>query len=199
MAEIQSTITGMVLAGGRARRMGGDDKGLIQFAGKPLISYALSALSPVVDQVLVNANRNLDVYASFGHAVVSDQTSDFDGPLAGILSGMEYCDSQYLMTVPCDCPLITQQSLERLVSATQGSDSNCFVASDGERLHPVFLLLECDLAESLGSYLQHGHRKIDVWLYQHRLCEVDFSDQPQIFQNINTPDELAELQTQYLA
>lgn len=179
--------------------MGGDDKGLIQFAGKPLISYALSALSPVVDHVLVNANRNIDVYASFGYAVISDYTADFDGPLAGILSGMQSCRSQYLLTVPCDCPLITQQSLERLVSAALDSDCNCFVASDGQRLHPVFLLLDCSLAANLSDYLQHGHRKIDAWLYQHRLCEVDFSDQPQIFRNINTPDELAELQTQYQA
>ncbi len=198
MMEIQATITGMVLAGGRARRMGGGDKGLIEFAGKPLISYALSALSPIVTQVLINANRNHDLYASFGYPVVSDHSADFDGPLSGILSCMEYSTSQYLLTVPCDCPLITERSLARMIGQMKNSDFNCFVASDGDRLHPVFLLLDCDLAESLRIYLQQGGRKIDTWLYQHRLCEVDFSDQPEIFRNINTPEELAVLENEYL-
>ena len=199
MKEIQATITGMVLAGGRARRMGGSDKGLIEFSGKPLITYALSALLPMVSQVLINANRNHDLYASLGFPVVSDHSVDFDGPLAGILSGMEYCTSQYLLTVPCDCPMITEQALARMPRAMKNSNSDCFVASDGHRLHPVFLLLDCGLAESLRTYLRQGHRKIDTWLYQQRLCEVDFSDQPEIFRNINTPEELAILEKEYLA
>lgn len=198
MAETGITVTGEVLAGGRARRMGGGDKGLIEFARKPLVTYALSALNSVTDHILINANRNQDIYASFGYPVVADHTGDFDGPLAGVLSGLEYCSTEYLLTVPCDCPLVSGQSLTRMIEAANNTEADCFVASDGDRLHPVFLLLDCNLVGSLKEYMNSGQRKIDTWLNQHNLCEVDFSDQPEIFRNVNTPDDLAALEAEHV-
>lgn len=198
MAEIEISVTGEVLAGGRARRMGGGDKGLIDFAGKPLVTYALAALNLVTDHILINANRNQEIYAAFGYPVVVDHRGEFDGPLAGVLSGMDYCSTRYLLTVPCDCPLISGQALNRMIEAVRNSASDCFVASDGDRLHPVFLLLDCNLVDSLKAYMNSGQRKIDTWLNQHNLCEVDFSDQPEIFRNVNTPDDLAALETEHL-
>ncbi|MCI0653137.1 MAG: molybdenum cofactor guanylyltransferase [Methylococcaceae bacterium] len=187
-------ITGVVLAGGLARRMGGGDKGLIDFAGRPLIHYALSAIRPVVDDAMINANRNHDKYREFGCPVVADRNRSFDGPLAGILSAMARSDADYLLTVPCDCPLIDSAILGRMVAAIEMEPLDCLVADDGERLHPVVMLLDRRLEDDLGAYLDSGERKIDRWFMRHRWKPVDFSDRPGVFRNINTPEELAALE-----
>ncbi|MGH8548406.1 MAG: molybdenum cofactor guanylyltransferase MobA [Methylococcales bacterium] len=192
-------ITGVVLAGGLARRMGGGDKGLIDFAGKPLIHYALAAITPVVDDIIINANRNHDKYREFGCPVVADQNSSFDGPLAGILSAMTASKADYLLTVPCDCPLIDRSILERMVAAMEHEPADCLVAYDGERLHPVVLLLARRLEDDLRVYLDSGERKIDRWFMRHCWKPVDFSDRPGVFRNINTPQELAALEQELRA
>ena len=146
MRATKASITGVVLAGGRARRMGGEDKGLLPFRGQPLVSCALDALKAQADTVLINANRNLDEYRALGYPVIQDGTTTFDGPLAGLLSAMRAANTPYILIAPCDAPLMTGDLLERLVSrfnAVQdsGLPPELCAAHDGERLHPVLSLI----------------------------------------------------------
>lgn len=183
-----------MLAGGRAQRMGGRDKGLLPFRGRPLVVYALDALKATADVILVNANRNQDLYAGFGYPVITDQTADFDGPLAGLLSAMQYAQTPYVLTVPCDSPRIAGAHLERLYQGLRAEHAEICVAHDGGRLQPVFLIAERRLAPSLQAYLSGGQRKVELWLRQHRLALADYSDHPELFTNINTSDELAAVE-----
>lgn len=192
----RAKITGVVLAGGRARRMGGGDKGLLTFKGRALVAYALDALKAAAGPILINANRNLEEYAGFGYPVVADQTGAFDGPLAGLLSAMKLAQTPYVLTVPCDSPLIDGALLERLYLTLKAENAEICAAHDGERLHPVFLIAECRLAPGLEAYLASGQRKIDLWLNQHKLALADYSDHPELFANINTPEELRALEAQ---
>lgn len=187
-------ITGVVLAGGRARRMGGADKGLLVLHGRPLVRYAIDALRGVCATVMVNANRSLEEYAALGCPVVPDINGDFDGPLAGLLAAMQAAQTTLLLCVPCDSPLMTAPHLMRLVEQLRATDAEIAVAYDGERLHPVFLCLHRALGGSLAEFLATGQRKIDLWLPQHRLTTVDYSAHPELFRNINTPADLAELE-----
>lgn len=190
----QTKVAGVVLAGGLARRMNNQDKGLVLYKGQAMVSYAVNSISAVVDQLLINANRNLSDYESFGYPVVSDQTDTFDGPLAGMLAAMDYCSADVLLVMPCDSPLITAEDLQRLLQAQAFEQVDIAVAYDGERLHPVFSVLNTSLQDSLRTYLLSGQRKIDRWFAQHRMQQVDFSDRPQVFMNINTMTELQDLQ-----
>jgi molybdopterin-guanine dinucleotide biosynthesis protein A len=189
----QTKVVGVILAGGRARRMNNQDKGLVNFKGSPMVSYALAALAPVVDCVIINANRNIEQYRQFGWPVISDQTDSFDGPLAGVLTAMIHADADVLLVVPCDSPLIRSEHLQRLIVTLAETDADVAVAFDGTRLHPVFLAIKTDLKKSLQNYLDGGHRKMMDWLAQQNLVHVDFSNEPEIFRNINTLDELAGL------
>lgn len=193
----QNKVTGVVLAGGLARRMHNQDKGLLQFRGRALVSYALQAMTAVSSQVLINANRNIDQYSQFGYPVVTDDTENFDGPLAGVLAAMRLAQYPVIIVMPCDSPLLEAKHLKRLLDSLYQNASEIAVAFDGERLHPVFLALKTSLLDSLQAYLQKGERKIDRWLVQHQMIKVDFSDQPEIFTNINTLAELNQLQGQY--
>ncbi len=190
----QTKVAGVILAGGRARRMNNQDKGLVNFKGRPMVSYALAALVPVVDFVLINANRNIDQYRQFGYPVISDQTDSFDGPLAGILSAMIHVDADVLVVVPCDSPLIKAEHLQKLLLARAERDADIAVAFDGTRLHPVFLAIKTSLQANLQDYLAGGQRKAADWLAQQNLVPVDFSDEPELFSNINSMDELAKLE-----
>ncbi len=189
-------VTGVILAGGLARRMNNQDKGLVLFHRRPMVSYAIDSIKPLVDQVIINANRNLDAYRQFGLPVVSDQNGNFEGPLAGILSAMTYTDTELLLVLPCDSPLITTDHLQRLLKAGLNPEIDVAVAFDGERLHPVFLAIKTTLESSLKNYLGSGERKIDRWLMKHRMTQVDFSDDPEVFVNVNTLAELSELEEQ---
>lgn len=190
MADERAKITGVVLAGGKARRMGGVDKGLMPFRGHPLAVYALDALRQIADTVLINANRNLDKYARFGYPVISDLSDTFDGPLAGLLSAMRSAQTDYVLTIPCDCPLIDGALLGRLYMGLIAEGAEICSAHDGERLHPVFLIAECGLADDLAGYLASDQRKVETWLKSRRLAVADFSDHPELFFNINSPREL---------
>ncbi|WKJ91372.1 molybdenum cofactor guanylyltransferase MobA [Methylomonas montana] len=190
----QNKVSGVVLAGGMARRMRQQDKGLLPFKNRPLISYPLAAMAPLVDELLISANRNLDRYRQFAYPLISDANQNFDGPLAGILAAMQTAHNPLLLIAPCDSPLIETAHLQRLLSALLTSCADIAVAFDGERLHPVFAALKTDLRLDLHAYLQSGERKLQNWFYRHTLVKVDFSDAPQIFANINTPTELAELE-----
>ncbi|WP_440480561.1 molybdenum cofactor guanylyltransferase MobA [Ramlibacter tataouinensis] len=195
-------VTGIVLAGGRGSRMGGADKGLQNFNGMPLALHALLRLQPQVGDTLVNANRNLAAYESFGVPVWPDALADYPGPLAGFLTGLEQCSTPWLVTVPCDTPLFPPDLVRRLGEAAEREDAEIAMASapeaDGQqRTQPVFCLLRHGLLESLVRFTQDGGRKIDKWTAQHRTVVVPFgppADDPRAFFNANTLAELRELE-----
>lgn len=191
----QTKVTGVILAGGLARRMNNQDKGLINFKGRPMISYAIAAMAPVVDQLIINANRNRERYRQFGLPVVADQTDTFDGPLAGVLTAMIHADADVLLVMPCDSPLVKAEHLRKLLAARAEQDAGVAVAFDGERLHPVFMAIRTALKTSLEAYLASGERKIGLWLEQLNRVKADFSDTPGIFTNVNTMAELSALET----
>jgi molybdopterin-guanine dinucleotide biosynthesis protein A len=182
-------ITAVILAGGRATRMGGQDKGLVPLAGRPMIAHVLAALAPQVEWLVVNANRNLDRYAGFGWPVVRDDDTGFLGPLAGLAAGMRAASTALVMTTPCDCPMRPPDLALRLHDALEREEAEIAVPHDGERLQPVFMLVRRELRDSLESYLVTGGRKIDRWFEHHRLVEVDFSDRPDTFVNVNDPEQ----------
>ncbi len=194
LASSKVSVSGVILAGGLARRMDNRDKGLICFLEQPLVSYAVNALRPLVDQLFINANRNHQAYQQFGCPVIADQTTRFDGPLAGILTALIHADSEILLVVPCDSPLVTTEHLERLLTECLKPGIDLAVASDGERLHPVFLALRSHLKSSLEAYLASGQFKMMDWLIRQQHSIVDFSEAQAIFTNINTETELKALE-----
>ena len=183
-------ITGVILAGGRASRMGGEDKGLVNFSGRPLIEHVLERLSPQVDAIIINANRNLERYRTYA-TVVADSMDGYAGPLAGMLAAMNTADSGYILTVPCDSPFLPTDLAPRLLHHLPPERPAIAVAHDGVRMQPVFALIDCRLRQSLYDYLHAGERKIDLWYHQHDVTTVDYSDQPDTFININRPEELS--------
>lgn len=187
-------VTGVLLAGGRARRMGGRDKGLIELAGRPLAAHALERLRPQVAEVLLNANRNPADYARLGVRVVPDSLEGFLGPLAGLLAGMEMAATPLVASASCDSPFLPEDLVERLVRARAADHADLAVAHDGERRQPVFLLAPTSLAWDLRAWLEQGGRKIDAWFAEHRVVDVPFSDTPDAFVNINTEEERAAVE-----
>jgi molybdenum cofactor guanylyltransferase len=190
-------ITGLVLAGGRGSRMGGADKGLENHQGLPLALHALLRLQPQVGSSMINANRNLSAYESMGAPVWPDALPDYPGPLAGLLAGLERCETAYLVTVPCDTPGFPPDLVRRLADALAEADAEIAMASTLEdgvmRAQPVFCLLKATLMESLVAFLHGGQRKIDRWTAQHRCVLVPFDDAAAFF-NANTSAELQQLQ-----
>jgi molybdopterin-guanine dinucleotide biosynthesis protein A len=195
-------ITGLILAGGRGSRMGGVDKGLQNFNGMPLALATLMRLQLQVGHVLINANRNLGAYESFGVPVWPDVLPDFAGPLAGFLTGLERCETPWLVTVPCDTPLFPLDLVERLGAAAEEQQADIAMAAareeDGQiRAQPVFCLLRVNLLESLVRFTNGGGRKIDKWTAQHGAAIVTFDrpgDPPRAFFNANTLAELRQLE-----
>ena len=202
----QAAITGLILAGGRGSRMGGIDKGLQNFRGLPLALQTLMRLrlqSLPLQEVLINANRNLSAYESLGVPVWPDSIDGYAGPLAGFLTGLERCETPLLLTVPCDTPLFPLDLVERLYLAMTEQDADMAMAAAPEtdgavRPQPVFCLLKIDLLESLVKFTQGGGRKIDAWTGQHRCAIVPFDlpgDSAQAFANANTLAELQQLES----
>ena len=187
-------VTGVILAGGEARRMGGRDKGLIEISGRPMIEFIIDAFKPQVDTLLINANRNEERYAGYGHAVIADELTGFNGPLAGMASCLRVVSTEYMATLPCDSPFVPADLVDRLYRQLVVDDAEISVAHNGERLQPVFSLMKSSLIDSLQSYLASGERKIDRWYARHRMTETDFSDRPETFININTPEEIEEIE-----
>jgi len=184
------TITGVILAGGRATRMGGRDKGLLPLNGLPMIQYVLKTLTPQVGEVLINANRHLDEYGQFGHKVVTDEPAEFSGPLAGMAAALHNSQSDYVLSVPCDGPWVPPDLAQRLLAGLQQQGRKIAAAHDGQRLQPVFALIHRDLLPALEDYLAAGDRKLGLWVRQQQAALVDFSDQPEAFFNVNSPEEL---------
>ena len=200
-----SEITGVILAGGRGSRMGGVDKGLQNFNDVPLALHTQLRLSPQVGELLINANRNLAAYESFGVPVWPDAASlgDFAGPLAGFLTGLERCETAFMMTVPCDTPLFPHDLVARLAAALEAEDADIAMAAareeDGQlRAQPVFCLMRAELLESVVRFTHGGGRKIDAWTAQHKTVLVPFDqpgDDPKAFVNANTLAELHQLES----
>lgn len=193
-------LTGMVLAGGEGRRMGGRDKGLEPFAGLPLVGHVVKRLEGQVAELLINANRNADAYRFFADRVIEDAEGGFKGPLMGIYSGLQAAKTPWLLVAPCDTPALPADLVARMVASIASGDRehNIAVAFDGERLHPVVALLRTSLVDDLAVTLAEGERKIDRWYARHDWCRVDMSDCPDAFANLNTEEEKLRLEAALL-
>ena len=186
-----NNIAAVILAAGQGKRMNSDlPKVLHPILGRPMIEHVLARLAPQVGRVLVNANRNMESYTGYGYEVISDSHTGFQGPLAGMASGLQHTTSEYLLCVPCDSPLLLTNLADRLLGACLQNAAKIAIPHDGNRTHPVFALIDCSLRESLDEYLAGGDRKIDRWMSQHQMVTVDFSDAAESFSNINTEDDL---------
>lgn len=195
MNEIgKDQITAVILAGGMGRRMGGRDKGQIVLQGHPLIEYVLDAIRPQVKTIFINANRHQDDYARYNYPVLTDMLEGYQGPLAGFASGMQTSSTPYIVTAPCDGPLLASDLVKRLCTALTRDDAEIAVAHDGDRLQPVYALIPTDLLPSLEAFLATGDRKIDQWYACHTIALADFSDSPETFRNINTPQDHSSIQ-----
>ena len=183
-------ITGLILAGGRGSRMGSVDKGLQLFKAKPMVAHVLARFAPQVDEVLINANRSIDEYTTFGHRVIPDAIDGFAGPLAGLHIGMTHATHPLVATVPCDSPFLPLDLIARLTAAMRQSDADLAVAKTFDQPHPVFCLVKTSLAPHLHAFLESGQRKIDKWYATLNVVEVAFDDQEAAFSNINTVEEL---------
>ena len=188
------SISAVVLAGGKGRRMGGVDKGMVEFLGKPMVAHVLERLRSQTPEILINANREIERYAAFGFPVIQDDIPDYAGPLAGLHKAMTTTESAYILTVPCDAPLLPRNLLAKLMDSLMAHDADIAIAKTGMQAHPVISLCRRALLPSLTQYLQDGGRKVDTWQQQHEVVEVQFSQHPLAFSNINTSDELTSLE-----
>ena len=188
-----SDITAVILAGGQGRRMGGQDKGLIEFDGRLIIEILIERLRDQHLDILINANRNQTTYQTYGYPVISDELKDFQGPLAGFASAMATVKTDFILTLPCDSPVLADNFSERFINAHNRNGAAVCVAHDGERLQPVYALIDSGLLNDLKQFLESGDRKIDRWYAKYNYEIVDFSDDTAMFENINTPEDQQRL------
>ena len=188
-APRKEAITAVILAGGKARRMDGKDKGLVPFSGRPLVEWVIEAVTPQVRGLVINANRNQETYAAYGHPVIADEIQGFQGPLAGFACAMAAVSTPWILTLPCDGPFPAPDLAERLCAALAAQDAEIAVATDGNRVQPVYALIPVALAPSLQRFLASGERKIDRWYARHRVALADLSNLPEAFANINTAED----------
>ena len=191
---VVTSVTAVVLAGGLARRMGNVDKGLQLLEGSPLIAWVLRRLAAQVGEVLINANRNCDVYATFGHRVVQDRIGGFAGPLAGMHAGLSEAKFERVAFVPCDTPFLPEDLIPRLMAPLANESVDLSVAKTGTQAHPVICVARKRVLPHLAAFLDEGGRKVDAWYSTLNIAEVAFDDQPGAFSNINTPEELQALE-----
>ncbi|MBI3918113.1 MAG: molybdenum cofactor guanylyltransferase [Betaproteobacteria bacterium] len=190
MNLVTAKITGVILAGGQGRRMGGVDKGLKVLRGKPLVQWVIERLEPQVDELLINANQNLETYEHLGYRVIPDEIGGFAGPLAGLQRGLTEARHPLVATTPCDSPFLPRDLIARLYAALSRENTEIAVARTGDQPHPVFCLCRKQVLDGLNAFLAAGGRKIDAWYAKLNVVEVAFDDQAEAFSNINTPDEL---------
>ena len=195
MASInKSQISAVILAGGISKRMYQQDKGLILLNKKPLIEYAIKAITPYVKTVFISANRNIAQYQKFSsEPIISDDFSDFQGPLAGFAKAMSVVKTPYLLILPCDCPSLGGELVVSLADKLSKENAEICFAHDGNRAQPMFVLLKSNLLASLKSYLDAGNRKIILWYQNHRTVFADFSSNKNFFNNLNKPSDFASL------
>ena len=194
---MKEKITGLILAGGKARRMGGIDKGLLAFKDQPMVVHVIHRLNPQVNEILINANREIEHYQRLGFNIITDEILDFAGPLAGLHAGMKAAKTEFILSVPCDSPLLPDDLSLRLMAALELQQADIAVAKTGEQHHPVFCLCRTSLAQDLEDFLNAGGRKVEDWQKQHAYVEVSFDENPLAFCNVNTPEELSKLEAEY--
>ncbi|MSP86020.1 MAG: molybdenum cofactor guanylyltransferase [Methylotenera sp.] len=187
-------ISAVILSGGRATRMHGADKGLLLLQKKPLIQHVIDRLAPQVDEIIINANREITRYQTLGYAVLQDELEDFLGPLAGMSLGLQYAKNDYLLSTPCDSPLLPPDLAQRLMTALHEHQADIAVASSDNNVHPVFCLCHKRVLPSLIAYLAQGGRRVSAWQKSQNYIEVDFSDLSETFINLNTAEDLATLE-----
>lgn len=175
--------------------MGGVDKGLQLLNGRPMAARVLTRLAPQVDEVLINANQNLEHYALFGYRVVPDRLGGFAGPLAGLHCGLSEARYELVATVPCDSPFLPEDLVARLAAPLLDASVDLAVARTGSQAHPVFSVARRRLLPHLSAFLQAGGRKIDAWYATLEVVQVAFDDEAAAFSNINTADELRSAET----
>ncbi|HEB67692.1 MAG TPA: molybdenum cofactor guanylyltransferase [Gammaproteobacteria bacterium] len=193
-ASRQDNITGLILAGGRARRMGGQDKGLLVLAGRPLVQHVHDRLAPQVEAVAISANRHLDDYRKLDCPVWADTLPGYAGPLAGMLTALERIDTDWLLTVPVDSPLLPQDLAARLFAAARESGRHAAVVTVAGQREPAFNLVHRDRQASLAEALADGERRLGAWLAQQSAVPVDFTNEASAFDNLNTPTDLQRLE-----
>ena len=184
----KNEITAVILAGGQASRMDGEDKGLIVFRELPLIAHVVNATKPKVSQILISANRNFEEYTNFGK-VISDDLKGYQGPLAGISKALKVCSTPYLLVLPCDSPLIDEALIDSLIEKMEMSKVDICVAHDGSIMHATFALMQTKLEKSLEGFLEEGGRKMALWYRQHSLERIDVSSHLEVLTNINRPED----------
>ena len=183
-------ISGILLAGGQGRRMGGVDKGLQLLRGKPMAQWVIERFAPQVDELLINANQNIEQYQQLGYRVIPDAIGGFAGPLAGLHRGLSEATHPLVVTAPCDSPFLPLDLVAQLKAALDANHADLAVAKTGDQPHPVFSLCRKSVLTSLTVFLESGGRKIDAWYVQLKVVEVQFADEA-AFRNINTREELA--------
>jgi molybdopterin-guanine dinucleotide biosynthesis protein A len=186
-------ITGLILAGGRSRRMDSRDKGLIPLNGKAMIEHVIDKLKPQVDSIIISANQHRDNYRKTGYKVYADTYDDYRGPLAGICQGLIHINSHYLLTVPCDGPLLPTDLAVRLSCAAQLHQARAVMVFDGQYNQPTYNLIHRDLITSIQRALVNNEHKLGKWLIDNGALRVDFFDQKDAFTNVNTPQDLETL------
>ena len=190
MADPKDKITGILLAGGQGRRMGGVDKGLQLLRGKPMAQHVIERFAPQVDELLINANHNIEQYQWLGYRVIPDAIGGFVGPLAGLHRGLSEAAHPLVVTAPCDSPFLPLDLVAMLHAALEQQNAELAVARTVDQPHPVFCLCRKSVLPSLTAFLESGGRKIDWWYAQLKVADVDFVDEA-AFRNINTREELA--------
>jgi molybdenum cofactor guanylyltransferase len=191
----KQNITAVILAGGKGRRLEGQDKGLIVYQHKMLIQHVIDRIHAQVSNIVINANRNQETYEALGYSVIRDEMSDFQGPLAGFATAMKSVKTDYIITLPCDGPSIPLDLVARMIDEINSISNthNCIaVAHDGIRMQTVHALIPVSLIDSLETFLSNGDRKVDRWYAEHEIVLVDFSDQPKAFFNINQKEQLLQ-------
>lgn len=183
-------LSGVILAGGLARRMGRIEKALVEFQGETLLSHVMKRTLPQVKTLYLNVNKNIEQYQIFNLPILNDELKGFLGPLAGILTALNHIETEYLLVVPCDAPFVSLNLAEKLFKEMQQQNALGSVVHDGKRLQPTFLLLHKQLRNDLEVYLENGHRSIQQWLERHLIVKVDFSSQTNDFINFNTLAEI---------
>ncbi|NEV61188.1 molybdenum cofactor guanylyltransferase MobA [Thiorhodococcus minor] len=191
-------ITGVILAGGAGRRMDGRDKGLLPFGDRALVEWAIDALAPQVGSLLISANRNIDSYSRYGLPVVRDSEPGFNGPLAGVLSAMRSARTPWILTLPCDAPFPPPDLGRRLGAEIAKRTADLAIATDGTRRHSLHALLPAALASDLADFLAAGDRKVELWQRRHQIAQADFSDCPEAFLNLNTPDDARRAEARFV-
>jgi len=188
----KDNLTAVILSGGQSSRMQGKDKGLILLNDKPLISYVVDVIDDRTSRLLISANRNVDAYQQYGE-VISDELTNFQGPLAGISTALSKTNTTYLLILPCDSPMVNKIVIDRLIDQMDRSDVDICVADDGLRMHPAIALIRANLENNLLAFLESGERKLGLWIEQNNFRKVDCSNYPEAFVNLNSPRDFDKI------